>query len=191
MPIYPTSVWACNSSEEAFAILNGTLDGYVYQRDGHPNADVFAEKCAQLHEAERVAVTSSGMAAMALAVLSQLQQGDHLIASKFLYGRSLQLLTSETRRYGVESSVVDTTDLEQVRQAIRKNTRMIAVETMANPRLQVADIAGLASIADAAEARLLVDNTFATPLICQPLTQGAHLVVESVSKIMNGHADVM
>lgn len=189
--MYPTSVWQCNDTDQAEQILAGQLDGYVYQRDGHPNADALAEKVALLHGAERVAVTSSGMAAMSLAVLSQLQAGDHVIASNQIYGRNLQLLTEEAARLGITSTTVDTCDLAEVSAAVGPATRLIVVETIANPRLQVADLQRLAEIAHAGNAKLLVDNTFATPLLCRPLELGADLVLESASKLMNGHSDVM
>ncbi len=189
--IYPTSVWQCNNTDQAEKILAGQLEGYVYQRDGHPNADALAEKIALLHQAEEVAVTSSGMAAMSLALLSQLQAHDHVIASSQIYGRNLQLLTQETARLGISSTTVDTCDLNEVARAMRPETRLIVVETIANPRLQVADISRLAEIAHTGKAKLLVDNTFATPVLCRPLRWGADFVLESGSKMINGHSDVM
>lgn len=189
--IYPTSVWQCNDTDQAEQILAGRIEGYVYQRDRHPNADALAEKVALLHRAEQVAVTSSGMAAMSLALLAHLQAGDHLIASSQIYGRNLQLLTQEAARLGITSTTVDTCDHRQVAAAMRPATRLIVVETIANPRLQVADIAGLADLAHGGGAKLLVDNTFATPILCRPLELGADFVLESASKMMNGHSDVI
>jgi len=189
--MYLTSVWQCNDTDQAEQILAGQSEGYVYQRDRHPNADALAEKVALLHRAERVAVTSSGMAAMSLAVLSQLQAGDHVIASSQIYGRNLQLLTQEAARLGIASTTVDTCDLAQVAAALRPATKLVVAETIANPRLQVADIAGLAEAAHAGGAKLLIDNTFATPVLCQPLELGADFALESASKLMNGHSDVM
>ena len=184
-------MWECDDTEQANRLLEGTEAGYVYQRDGHPNADVFADLCGQLHGSEHVAVTSSGMAALSLAVLSQLQQGDHLLVSSQLYGRSEWLLTGEAGRLGITHTLVDALDLDAIEQALQENTRLLVVETISNPQLRVADIAALAEIVHKAGARLLVDNTFATPILCQPLALGADLVMESVSKMMNGHGDVM
>ena len=189
--IYPTSVWVCNDTTQAEQLLAGQLPGYVYQRDGHPNADLFAEKCRQLHAAERCVVTSSGMSALALAILSQLSHGDHLVVGNRLYGRSSQLLTDESARWGITHTLVDTCDLPAVESAINPNTRLLVAETIANPRLEVADIAALAEAAHRGGARLLIDNTFATPALCRPLALGADFVMESVSKLMNGHSDVM
>ena len=189
--MYPTSVWMCNDTDQAEQILAGQIEGYVYQQVRHPNADALAEKVALLHRAEEVAVTSSGMAAMSLALLSQLQAGDHVITSSQIYGPSLQLLTQEAARLGVSSTTVDTCDHSQVAAEIRPATKLVVVETIANPRLQVADVAGLAELVHAGGAKLLVDNTFATPILCRPLEHGADFILESASKMVNGHSDVM
>jgi cystathionine beta-lyase/cystathionine gamma-synthase len=190
-PIYPTSVWICSSTDQADRILGGVEAGYVYQRDRHPNADLLAAKCRELEGAEEVAITSSGMAALALALLSQTEPGDHLVVSNMLYGRSQQLLTRESSRWGISSSLVDTCDLSAMAAAMTERTKLIVVETIANPCLQVADLSALAELAHRHNAALLVDNTFATPVLCQPLSLGADWVMESVSKLMNGHSDVM
>ena len=105
-PIQLTSVWECESTDQANQLLEGEISGYVYQRDGHPNADMFAEQCRLLHGAECVAITSSGMAALAAAILSQVSHGDHLLVSNQLYGRSAQLLTSEAKSLAEEMSTI-------------------------------------------------------------------------------------
>ncbi len=191
MPIYPASVWECEHTDQAEQLLSGEMQGYVYQRDGHPNADVLSEKLRELHQTDNAAITSSGMAAMSLAVLSQLQAGDHVVLSKQLYGKSIQLLASELPRLGIDSTPVDTCDLTATAAAINEHTRLVVVETVANPMLKVADIEGLAELAHQGGSLLLVDNTFASPVLCQPARWGADLVLESISKIVNGHSDVM
>lgn len=190
-PIFPASVYRCRDLDETRQLLEGELDGYVYQRDGHPNADVLAQRCQELHRADWAVITSSGMSALAAAILSGVSQGDHILASDQLYGHSLRLVLRESRRLGIQASVVDTTDLAATKAALRQNTKLIVVETITNPLLRVVDISALANLATDAAADLLVDNTFATPLACQPLTLGADMVVESISKMMNGHSDVM
>ena len=190
-PIQLASVWECDTTEQANQLLEGEISGYVYQRDGHPNADMFADQCRLLHGAERVAITSSGMAALAAAVLSQLSHGDHVVVSNQLYGRSAQLLTAEAGRYGVQHTMADPHELATLSEAFQDNTRLLVVETITNPQLRVADLAKLAELAHRHQALLLVDNTFATPALCRPLEFGADLVMESVSKMMNGHSDVM
>ena len=190
-PIYLASVYECDDPQQADDLLAGRQPGYIYSRDGHPNADVLAETCGKLHGAQRAAITSSGMSAMALALLSQLQQGDHVVVSNRLYGRSSGLLTAETARLGIASSVVDTCDLDATAEAIRPDTKLLVVETITNPLLRVSDIGGLAELAHESGALLLVDNTFASPAVCRPIDLGADLVLESLTKIMNGHSDVL
>ena len=187
----PTSVWICEDPEQAEIILSGQEKGFVYQRDAHPNAELFAQKCRELHRAEEVAVTSSGMSALALALLSQVQPGDHVIASNMLYGRSLLLLKQEATRLGISCSVLDANKPDELQQSITPHTKLVVVETISNPRLFVADVSALAEICHSGGAKLLVDNTFATPMLCRPLELGADFVLESVSKVMNGHSDVM
>lgn len=189
-PLYTAAVYRCESIAQADALLGGQLAGYAYVRDGHPNADLLAEKCRELHGAERAAIAASGMGALAVAVLSQLSPGDHVVVSNQLYGRSLVLLTSECARLGITSSVVDVCDLNAVRSALSSPTRLVVVETIANPLLRVPDLTAIAQLARASHARLLVDNTFASPALCRPLEQGADLVMESLTKIMTGHSDV-
>lgn len=189
--IYPASVYRCAGPDQALAMLSGDTPGYIYQRDGHPNADMLAERCAELHHAQWAVITASGMSALSVAMLATCQRGDHIVVGEQLYGRSLQLLTAEANRLGIAATVVDTTDLAATTAAMTAKTCLLVVETISNPLLSVADIPQLAQLAHQFDARLLVDNTFATPLVCQPLAAGADLVLESVSKIMNGHSDVM
>ncbi|MGD9723299.1 MAG: PLP-dependent aspartate aminotransferase family protein [Pirellulales bacterium] len=190
-PIYLSSVYECDDPDHADAVLSGQQPGYAYQRDGHPNADLLAEKCRQLHGAERAAVAGSGMAALALALLSQLKAGDHLVVSNQLYGRTSTLLVDEAARFGVTATVVDPYELSAVRSALRTATRLVVVETISNPLLRVADLAALAEIAQQSGALLLADNTLAGPAVCRPLEFGADLVMESLTKSMNGHSDVV
>ena len=190
-PIYPATVYACRSPQEAADLLAGETEGFIYSRDGHPNSDMLAKECKACHAAEEAAITGSGMAALALALISQLKQGDHVVVSHQLYGRTLGLFTTEAARCGIDSTVVDTCDLASVERVIHDKTRLVITETIANPMLQVADIGGLAEIAHACHAQLLIDNTFASPVVCRPLELGADLVVESMTKIMNGHSDVI
>ncbi len=190
-PIFPASVYRCESPEEADRTLAGEIEGYVYQRDGHPNAAMLAEKCRQLHHADRAAVASSGMGALALATLALLKPGDHVVVSRLLYGKSRFLLTYEAARWGVTSTLADPCDVDAVAAAITPATRLVVVETLANPLLEVADIAALADVAHQRGARLLVDNTFASPVLTRPLELGADLVLESLTKMMNGHSDVV
>ena len=190
-PIFMASVYHCESPAQAESLLSGQLAGYVYSRDGHPNAELLAEKCAELHRAEWAHVCSSGMAALALAAVSHLRQGDHVIIGNQLYGRSLQLFTAELPRFGIETTAVDTSDLRATAAAMRPTTRLVVAETITNPLLRVSDIGRLADLAHGHGALMLVDNTLATPIVCRPLEHGADLVVESLTKLMSGHSDVL
>lgn len=172
-------------------MLAGNLPGYVYQRDGHPNAWLLAEKCRQLHGADRAAIAASGMGALAAALLSQVKAGDHCVVGSRVYGKTHVLFGAEASRLGIEMTTVDTCDLGATTAAFKPNTKLLLAETIANPLLEVADIAALAEIAHTRKAVLLVDNTFASPILCQPLALGADLVMESLTKTMNGHSDVI
>ncbi|HEY4313024.1 MAG TPA: aminotransferase class I/II-fold pyridoxal phosphate-dependent enzyme [Pirellulales bacterium] len=189
-PLYTAAVYRCESIDQADALLGGELAGYAYRRDGHPNADLLAEKCRVLHGAERAAVCCTGMGALAAIVLSQLAPGDHVLVSNQLYGRTSLLLTAECSRLGIRSTVVDVCNLSAVQAALSPETKLVVAETIANPLLRVPDIAALSTLARSSGARLLVDNTFASPAICRPLALGAELVMESLTKIMSGHSDV-
>jgi cystathionine beta-lyase/cystathionine gamma-synthase len=140
---------------------------------------------------ERAAIAASGMGALALLALSQLEPGDHVVVSNQLYGRTHTLLVSEAGRWGVASSLVDPCDLGAVAAACMARTRLVVVETISNPLLRVPDLAGLAELAHARGARLVVDNTFASPAVCRPAALGADWVMESLTKTMNGHSDVI
>lgn len=189
MPIFPASVWRSDSTEQASRMLSG--EGYSYQREKHPNADALAVQIAKLHQTQSSVITASGMSAISAGVLSFLQAGDHLLISDQLYGRTTLLMKEELPRLGIETELVDVCDLEKVQSAIRPNTRMLVAETISNPLLKTTDIRGLSKIAHSAGALLMIDNTFATPYICRPAVLGADLVVESLSKFINGHSDLM
>jgi cystathionine beta-lyase/cystathionine gamma-synthase len=190
-PLYHAAVYACRDPRQAHALLAHEEQGYVYSRDGHPNADMLARQIQRLHGAPEAIVCSSGMAALGLAALATLQPGDRVVASNRLYGRTQQLFGPELARLGVLVVTADGADSQSLLDALTPGTRLVVVETIANPLLEVADLQALASAAHACGAWLLVDNTFASPVLCRPLEHGADLVVESLTKIMNGHSDVL
>lgn len=172
-------------------MLAGSEPGYVYQRDGHPNGAALAAKLNELEQAPQGIAVASGMGAISAALLTTVAQGEHVVAASRVYGKSLQLLGAEASRLGIALTVVDTNDLAAVAAAMTEKTKLLLAETIANPLLQVADIAALAEIAHKGGARLLVDNTFASPLVCRPMELGADLVMESLTKTLNGHSDVL
>lgn len=189
-PIYPAAVYRCASPDEADRLLSGAEAGYVYSRDRQPNADLLAEKIRELHGAERAAICGSGMAASSAVALAFLKSGDHVVVGDQMYGRTFGLLR-ELARLGVEHTTVDACDLPAVRAALKPHTRLVWVETITNPLVRVVDVAALAEIARLGKTKLVVDNTFASPVLCRPLELGADVVYESLTKIMNGHSDVL
>jgi cystathionine gamma-synthase len=189
-PLFQSSVYTLPDLDALDRIMNAETSGYIYARDAHPNARRLANQIAELESAKWCLICGSGMGAISSIVLSLVQQGDRIVASNRLYGRTTQLFQQELVRYGVQTTLVDPSNLEQVRKALEQQTKLLFVETMSNPLLRLVDLAQLAEIAHAQDCRLAVDNTFATPVLCRPLELGADLVVESLTKMMGGHADV-
>jgi|YNPNPStandDraft_1061719.scaffolds.fasta_scaffold14694_2 cystathionine beta-lyase/cystathionine gamma-synthase len=174
------------------ALTIGTPDApYVYVRWGHPTARVLEEKMAALEGGEAALALSSGMAAVSALLFTFLDRGDHIIASEVCYAGSVELFGLHLQRYGIDVSLVDTSDPEQVRQALRPRTKMVYVETPANPILRLSDIAALAEIAHDAGALLVVDSTWAGPCLQRPLALGADYVIHSATKYLNGHGDAL
>ena len=189
--IHTTVAYECETVEQADRILGGEENGYAYVRNGHPNADILAEKCRRLHNADHASITTSGMSATALAMISRLQSGDHVLLSDRLYGGTVGWVKNEASRLGITSSSANFFDADSVKANINENTKMLVAETISNPMLRVLDLQSIADLAHENNALLLVDNTFASPVVCRPLELGADLVVESMTKIMNGHSDTM
>lgn len=172
-------------------MLNSPGAPHAYTRWSNPTLRALEERLAALEGAQQAVVTASGMAAVSALALTFLDSGDHLIASEVCYAGSVELFGLHLPRFGVEVSLVDTSDPQQVRAALRPNTRLVYVETPANPILRIADIAALAEIAHAAGALLAVDSTWAGPGLQKPLTLGADFVLHSLTKYMNGHGDAL
>ncbi|MFO0809818.1 MAG: aminotransferase class I/II-fold pyridoxal phosphate-dependent enzyme [Gemmataceae bacterium] len=189
-PLFPASVYALPDLDALDRIMDGHAPGYFYARDGHPNGDALGDALARLENADWGLITPSGMAAVAAAIVPQLQSGDRVVASDRLYGRTAQLLQQELARFGVTTTWVDVSDLDGVRRALVEPSRLLYVETISNPLLRVADLDRLADLAYSHKARFVVDNTFATPSLCKPLDRGADLVIESLTKFVGGHSDV-
>lgn len=191
-PIHLSVVWECESPQQADTMLGQPGSGYVYRRDGHPNASSLADQLGALHQADKTLLTAQGMSALGLAFLGQLNPGDHVVLSKQLYGKTQQLVGHELKRWGVTSQQVDIQNLTGIAEACsHPKFKMLVAETIANPCLEVADVPELADLAHQHRGLLLIDNTFATPLLCRPLEHGADLVMESLSKFVCGHGDVM
>lgn len=188
-PLMPSVVYAAESPDALDAQYEGRVPGYAYAREGHPNADVLASRIDTLEGASGGLVVGSGMAAISMALMALLSQGDHVIGGTQLYGRSLRLLTQDLPRFGIAASLADPTDIASVEAAIRPETRMILVEIVSNPGLRVTDLTGLAALAKSRGLLLAVDNTFTTPRTLRPFEHGADLVMHSVTKMLAGHSD--
>jgi cystathionine beta-lyase/cystathionine gamma-synthase len=189
-PLYQSSVYTLPDLDALDAIMEAQAPGFIYARDGHPNARLLASRLASLEGADWALVTSSGMAALSALLLSSLEQGARIVASNRLYGRTTQLVQQELARFGVPFAFVDTNDLAAVEQVLKSPARVLLVETLSNPLLRVADLPGLARLCAASGCLLVVDNTFATPVLCRPLEMGAAFVMESLTKMIGGHADI-
>jgi cystathionine beta-lyase/cystathionine gamma-synthase len=172
------------------SIMNGEQPGFIYARDAHPNARHLAEQLSTLESADWSVICGSGMAAITACLLALVKQGDQILASNSLYGRTTQLLNQELSRFGVQTTTVDSRDLKQVGDALEKAPKVLFVETLSNPLLALADLPALAELAHRVGCSLIVDNTFATPVLTQPLKLGADFVVESLTKMIGGHSDV-
>lgn len=191
-PLSPSVVYASDTPDMLDQQYEGKLQGYTYAREGQPNADVVGARLDRLEGAPHPGVvTSSGMAAVSAVLLGLTQAGDHVIGGNQLYGRSLRMMTEDLPRLGISTSLVDPSNLEAMRAAITPQTRVILVETVSNPTLQVADIHGLVALARETGVLLAVDNTFTTPRAFQPFAAGADIVIHSLTKLLAGHSDVL
>ncbi len=188
--IHLTSVGKVRDLEHIDALYNGQEPGYFYVRDANINADQLALKLAAMERAEAGLVCASGMAAVSSALLPFVEQGDHILLSHGLYGRTTRLVEHELPRYGVESTCFDPTRPNSIRELFKPNTKLVLVETLSNPLLRAADLPLLARLAHEHSALLVVDHTFA-PLLCYPIELGADLVVHSLTKLIGGHSDVL
>ena len=171
--------------------LRGDRPPHVYSRWSNPSVRTLEEKMAALEGAEAGVAFASGMAAVSSVLFTFLSAGDHVVASDVCYAGTAELLGLHAGRYGIEVSLVDTSDAEAVRKALRPNTRLVYIETPANPILRLTDIAALAGIAHQAGVPLVVDSTFATPVFQRPLSLGADFVLHSMTKYLGGHGDAL
>ena len=192
MPIYQTSTFIFDSAEQGGRRFALEEAGYIYTRLGNPTTTVLEDKIAALEEGEAAVATSSGMGAISSTLWTVLKAGDHIVTDKTLYGCTFALMCHGLTRFGIDVTFVDTSNLDEVKNAMKENTRVVYLETPANPNLKIVDIEALAKIAHTNPNTLvIVDNTFATPYMQKPLTLGADIVVHSVTKYINGHGDVI
>ncbi len=192
VPIYQAVTFSADDAAELGAITTGALPGYSYARLANPTGDALAAAVAELEGAEAGCVFASGMAAIHAALMSVLRAGDRVVATRAIYGSTRMLLANRFGRLGVEVDFVDATDLAAVDRALAGSpTRVLYVETISNPTIVVVDVAALAELAHRHGALLIVDNTFASPVLCRPIELGADLAIESLTKYLGGHSDIL
>jgi O-succinylhomoserine sulfhydrylase len=184
--LFLTQGYVYDSAEQCEARFSGKEPGYVYSRYSNPTIAMFEQRMAALEGAEAARATATGMAAVTTALMGMVRAGDHVVAAKALFGSCRWVVEEWMPRFGVQSTLVDGTDLDQWRKAMRKNTKACFIESPTNPTLEVIDIAAVAKIAHEAGAQLVVDNVFATPLYQSPLALGADCVVYSATKHIDG-----
>jgi methionine-gamma-lyase len=190
-PIYQTSTFAFKDTDEGAARFGGTDPGYKYTRLGNPTVAALEECIAELEGGCGALAASTGMAAVHTVYFTLLGAGAHVVGTDALYGASRMILEKEYSRFGVTGSFVDTSDATNVEKAMRPETKLVYLESPANPTLKLCDIAAISEIAHRRGALVAVDNTFASPLLQQPFSLGADVVVHSMTKFINGHTDVV
>lgn len=189
--IFLTSGYVYNSAEEAETAFKGTNVRYVYSRYANPSLTMFEERLALLENAKHCVSTASGMAAVFAALASQVKAGDRVVASRALFGSCLYIVTEQLPKFGIETELVDGTDLAQWERALSKPTNVVFLETPSNPCLEVIDLRKVSALAHAAGARVVVDNVFATPVLQRPLELGADIVMYSATKHIDGQGRTM
>lgn len=184
--MFLTQGFVYDTAESAEARFKGEEPGFIYSRYANPTVDMFEKRMCALEGAEDARATSSGMAAVAAALLCSVKAGDHVVAAKALFGSCRYIIETLMPKYGIESTLIDGADINAWQQAVKPNTKLFFLESPTNPTLEVVDIRAVADIANAIRAKLVVDNVFATPLQQKPLELGAHIVVYSATKHIDG-----
>lgn len=193
IPIFQTSTFVFDTAEQGGRRFAGQESGFIYSRLGNPTTSVLEQKIALLEEAEDCVSFSSGMGAISGTFLSLLSAGDHMLADKTLYGCTFALINESLTRFGIKAECIDMADFNTFKSSMRPDTKVVYFETIANPSMKVIDIEKISEYAHSVNPNCLVivDNTFATPLIAKPLKLGADIVVHSATKYLNGHGDVV
>jgi O-succinylhomoserine sulfhydrylase len=184
--MYLTQGYVYDSAEAAEARFKGEDPGFIYSRYANPTVDMFEKRMCALEGAEDARATASGMAAVSAALLCSAKAGDHIVAARALFGSCRWVVETLAPKYGIETTLVDGTDITNWEKAVRPNTTLFFLESPTNPTLEVIDIEAVAKLANSINARLIVDNVFATPLYQKPLELGAHIVVYSATKHIDG-----
>ena len=190
-PLYQTSTFVFNSAAQGGARFAGAECGYIYTRLGNPTTAALEAKMADLECGEGALAFGSGMAAISAAVMALVKTGDHIIYGDAIYGCTYSFMEEIMGNFGVSATAVDTSDLEKIRAAIRPNTKVLLLETPANPTMKLSDLRAVADLCHEHAITFIVDNTFMSPYLQRPLTQGADVVVHSATKYISGHGDVV
>ena len=191
VPIYQTSTFKFKSADHGAACFAGEDDGFIYTRLNNPTIDALEKLVAELESGYRAIATSSGMGAVNTIYSGLLSQGDHIISTDAVYGPSRVVMEKHYSKFGVESTYIDTTNPDNIRKAIRPNTKMLYVETPANPTMAITDLEEAVKIAREHDLITVADNTFCSPYLQRPIEFGFDVVFHSVTKFMNGHADIV
>ena len=191
VPIYQTSTFGFSSAEQGAACFAGEDDGYIYTRIGNPTISALEDAIADLENGYNGIATSSGMGAVNVIYFALLNKGDHIVSTDAVYGPSRGVIENHYSRFGIESSYLDTSKPDRIEKAIKPNTKLLYIETPANPTMILTDIKQCAEIAHKHGLLLVVDNTFCSPYLQNPLDLGADIVFHSITKYINGHADVV
>ncbi len=191
VPIYQTSTFSFENAENGAACFSGESDGYIYTRIGNPTINALERQIAILENGYGAIAVSSGMAAATTIYLSLLSTGDHIVSTDAIYGPARSVMEKQFTRFGFQSTYLNTTDPEAIKKAIRPNTKVLYIETPANPTIDITDLEACAEIAHKNGIILVVDNTFCSPYLQNPLDLGADIVFHSMTKFINGHADVV
>jgi len=189
-PIYETSVFAFSSTKELIEVIGGGAAGYVYTRYGNPTVRAAEKKIAELEDAEDAAVFSSGMAAITTTLFTLVSSGDHVVSTRDLYGGTLEFFKNILPKFGVEVSLVEAANFNEIASSMRTNTKVIYAETPTNPTLKIVDMAKIAKLAEKKGLTAVVDSTFASPFNIKPIRLGVDVVVHSATKYLGGHNDL-
>ncbi|VAX27715.1 O-acetylhomoserine sulfhydrylase / O-succinylhomoserine sulfhydrylase [hydrothermal vent metagenome] len=190
-PIYQTSTFKFESAQHGGSLFKGEIEGYIYTRMKNPTVEAMENAIAELEGGYKGLGCGSGMAAIHTVFAALLKAGDHVICSEAVYGPTSTLLRTVLNKFGIETTFVNTDNLEETKEAIKSNTKIIYVETPGNPTMAITDLAETAKLAHKANAKLVVDNTFMSPALQRPLEFGVDIVLHSLTKFLNGHADVV
>ncbi len=190
-PIYQTSTFSFKNAQHGADLFAGKEKGYIYTRIGNPTINVLEKKLAELENGFGGVALSSGMAAVSTVYMAVLKQGDHMISTSAVYGPSRGVMETHFSKFGVEYSYIDTSDLNEIEKAIKPNTRLLYIETPANPTIQLTNIKRASQLAHKHNILVCIDNTFCSPYLQKPLDLGADIVLHSLTKFINGHADIV